>query len=127
MPERIFIRHDLPAPFSPTIASTSPELSSNWTPLRAWTPGNDLAIPETSRRALTAGSRVRPKTPRRKVGGSPSSAIVGENGAGKSCLMKILSGIYTRDAGTIILDGKEVHIDNPRAAQRLGVSIVHQE
>src|SRR5665647_3253748 len=67
MPERIFIRHDLPAPFSPTIASTSPELSSNWTPLRAWTPGNDLAIPETSRRALTAGSRVRPKTPRRKV------------------------------------------------------------
>jgi len=54
-------------------------------------------------------------------------AIVGENGAGKSCLMKILSGIYTRDAGTIILDGKEVHIDNPRAAQRLGVSIVHQE
>src|SRR5665647_420814 len=54
-------------------------------------------------------------------------AIVGEHGAGKSCLMKILSGIYTRDAGTSILDGKEVHIDNPRAAQRLGVSIVHQE
>lgn len=54
-------------------------------------------------------------------------AIVGENGAGKSCLMKILSGIYTKDAGTIVLDGEEVQIDSPKAAQRLGISIIHQE
>lgn len=53
--------------------------------------------------------------------------LVGENGAGKSCLMKILSGIYTRDAGTIVLDGKEVHMHSPRAAQALGISIIHQE
>jgi ribose transport system ATP-binding protein len=53
--------------------------------------------------------------------------LVGENGAGKSSLMKILSGIYTRDAGSILLDGEEVVIDGPKAAQRLGISIIHQE
>ena len=35
-------------------------------------------------------------------------ALMGENGAGKSTLMKILTGVYTRDAGTVIVDGKEV-------------------
>lgn len=54
-------------------------------------------------------------------------ALVGENGAGKSSLMKILSGIYTKDAGTILLNGQEVDIDSPKTAQRLGISIIHQE
>ena len=53
--------------------------------------------------------------------------LVGENGAGKSSLMKILSGIYTKDSGTIVLEGNEIEIDNPRAAQELGISIIHQE
>jgi ribose transport system ATP-binding protein len=54
-------------------------------------------------------------------------ALVGENGAGKSSLMKILSGIYTRDAGTVYLEGKPVDINGPRHAQELGIVIVHQE
>ena len=54
-------------------------------------------------------------------------ALVGENGAGKSSLMKILSGIYTKDSGSIFLEGQEVHIDSPKAAQDLGISIIHQE
>lgn len=54
-------------------------------------------------------------------------ALVGENGAGKSSLMKILSGIYTKDSGSIFLEGLEVHIDSPKAAQDLGISIIHQE
>lgn len=54
-------------------------------------------------------------------------ALVGENGAGKSTLMKVLSGIYTKDAGQILIKGKEVEIPNPRAAQNLGISIIHQE
>src|SRR5680860_325842 len=53
--------------------------------------------------------------------------LVGENGAGKSSLMKILSGIYTKDSGTIVLEGREVEIDSPKAAQELGISIIHQE
>ncbi|WP_151524009.1 sugar ABC transporter ATP-binding protein [Serinicoccus kebangsaanensis] len=54
-------------------------------------------------------------------------ALVGENGAGKSTLMKILSGIYARDTGTISIDGEQVEIAGPRAAQELGISIIHQE
>ncbi|MDR7233707.1 sugar ABC transporter ATP-binding protein [Agrococcus sp. BE272] len=53
--------------------------------------------------------------------------LVGENGAGKSTLMKILSGIYQRDAGSIRVDGQEVEIPGPAAAQALGISIIHQE
>jgi len=54
-------------------------------------------------------------------------ALVGENGAGKSTLMKILAGVYRRDAGRIRLNGTDVDIPTPRAAQQLGISIIHQE
>jgi ribose transport system ATP-binding protein len=54
-------------------------------------------------------------------------ALVGENGAGKSTLMKILAGIYAKDAGVILYQGKEAVIPNPRAAQHLGISMIHQE
>ena len=54
-------------------------------------------------------------------------ALVGENGAGKSTLMKVLAGVYTKDAGHIIYKGHEVDIPNPRAAQLLGISMIHQE
>jgi ribose transport system ATP-binding protein len=54
-------------------------------------------------------------------------ALVGENGAGKSTLMKILAGIYAKDAGVILYQGKEAEIPNPRAAQHLGISMIHQE
>jgi len=53
--------------------------------------------------------------------------IVGENGAGKSTLMKIIGGIYTKDAGTIYLDGQEVSISSPSEAIVNRISIVHQE
>ena len=54
-------------------------------------------------------------------------ALVGENGAGKSTLMKIVGGIYHKDAGRMLFDGQEVEINNPRQAQDLGISIIHQE
>lgn len=54
-------------------------------------------------------------------------ALVGENGAGKSTMMKILNGIYSKDKGQILLEGKEVHIENINQAQELGISIIHQE
>ena len=54
-------------------------------------------------------------------------ALMGENGAGKSTLMKVLAGVYQKDGGTIKINGQEVEISGPRAAQALGVGIIHQE
>ncbi len=54
-------------------------------------------------------------------------ALLGENGAGKSTLLKILSGIYRADTGEILIDGKSVDLRNPKAAQRAGIAMIHQE
>jgi ribose transport system ATP-binding protein len=54
-------------------------------------------------------------------------ALVGENGAGKSTLMKLLSGIYTPDAGDFLLEGAPFVPSSPKHAQELGISIIHQE
>lgn len=54
-------------------------------------------------------------------------ALMGENGAGKSTLMKILTGIYQRDAGTINYLAKNVEFANPKVSQEAGLSIIHQE
>ena len=54
-------------------------------------------------------------------------ALVGENGAGKSTLMKVLAGVYQKDAGEILLDGRPVEIGSPHAAQGYGIGIIHQE
>ncbi|MCP4405981.1 MAG: ABC transporter ATP-binding protein [bacterium] len=53
-------------------------------------------------------------------------AILGENGAGKTTLMNILYGLYHPDEGQILVNGREVRIDTPRAACRLGIGMVHQ-
>lgn len=54
-------------------------------------------------------------------------ALMGENGAGKSTLMKILTGVYTRDAGTVIVDGKEVVYNNAQEAEKEGIVFIHHE
>jgi ribose transport system ATP-binding protein len=54
-------------------------------------------------------------------------ALLGENGAGKSTLMKVLTGVYQKDSGKIFLNDEEVNILNPKDAQKLGISIIHQE
>ena len=53
-------------------------------------------------------------------------ALLGENGSGKTTLMNMLSGIYKPDSGTILVDGKEVSINSPEDAKRLGIGMVHQ-
>jgi ribose transport system ATP-binding protein/rhamnose transport system ATP-binding protein len=54
-------------------------------------------------------------------------ALVGENGAGKSTLMHIVAGVYTSDAGRMLLDGAPYAPSDEKAAQRLGVAMVFQE
>ncbi len=55
------------------------------------------------------------------------TALVGDNGAGKSVLTKCIAGIITPDAGRLIWEGREVSIPNPREASRLGIEVVHQD
>jgi D-xylose transport system ATP-binding protein len=52
--------------------------------------------------------------------------LLGHNGAGKSTLIKVLSGAYKRDAGTILVDGREAEINNPRDAKALGIETIYQ-
>jgi methyl-galactoside transport system ATP-binding protein len=54
-------------------------------------------------------------------------SLMGENGAGKSTLMKCLFGIYKQDVGEILLNGKNIIIDNSKAALDHGISMIHQE
>lgn len=54
-------------------------------------------------------------------------ALVGENGAGKSTIIKILSGFYSNDAGEIRLNGEKVNIRNPKNAIDLGINTIYQE
>ena len=53
-------------------------------------------------------------------------ALLGENGAGKSTLMSILFGLYQPTSGKILVNGKEVKINNPNDANELGIGMVHQ-
>ena len=55
------------------------------------------------------------------------TALVGENGAGKSTIVKVLTGIYQPDGGTISVDGKEIDFPNALAASAAGVTAIHQE
>ena len=56
-------------------------------------------------------------------------ALMGENGAGKSTLIKVLTGVYEKDAGSIEIEGcpGEAHIHSPQQAQNIGISTVYQE
>jgi ribose transport system ATP-binding protein len=59
--------------------------------------------------------------------GGEVHALVGENGAGKSTLIKIFSGLLRLDRGQLRVDGRDVRLDRPAAAQRLGIGTVFQE
>src|SRR4029077_8732813 len=55
------------------------------------------------------------------------TALVGDNGAGKSVTIKAIAAIHTPDSGQILFNGRPVHIHTPRDASALGIETVHQE
>lgn len=54
-------------------------------------------------------------------------ALIGQNGAGKSTMIKILTGVYLRDGGTITFNGHDSTLLNPREAQAAGIATIYQE
>ena len=54
-------------------------------------------------------------------------ALMGENGAGKSTLIKVITGVYEKDAGRIDLNGRPIHFKSPQEAQNMGIGTVYQE
>jgi ABC-type sugar transport system ATPase subunit len=53
--------------------------------------------------------------------------LVGDNAAGKSTLMKVLSGAYIPDTGEILINSKKAHITNPEDSRHLGIEMVYQD
>ncbi|WP_372663277.1 sugar ABC transporter ATP-binding protein [Cohnella sp.] len=53
-------------------------------------------------------------------------ALMGENGAGKSTFIKIITGVYTPDAGEIYVNGQKAEFKNPRDAKKLGIAAIYQ-
>jgi simple sugar transport system ATP-binding protein len=53
--------------------------------------------------------------------------LVGDNSAGKSTLMKILTGAYLRDAGEILIDGRPVHFRSPHDSRDAGIEMIYQD
>jgi rhamnose transport system ATP-binding protein len=54
-------------------------------------------------------------------------ALLGENGAGKSTMVKILAGVHEPDAGEVLLDGHPVTLASPAAARDAGIAVIYQE
>ena len=53
--------------------------------------------------------------------------LVGDNAAGKSTLMKVLSGAYIPEEGEILIEGKKVHLTDPLNARKMGIEMVYQD
>jgi rhamnose transport system ATP-binding protein len=59
--------------------------------------------------------------------GGEAHALLGENGAGKSTVVKILAGVHQPDAGQLLIDGQPVTLHSPAAAQAAGIAVIYQE
>jgi simple sugar transport system ATP-binding protein len=62
-----------------------------------------------------------------QVGANEVTCVLGDNGAGKSTFIKILSGVHRHDAGELLIDGEETHFGSPREAKERGIATVFQD
>jgi simple sugar transport system ATP-binding protein len=62
-----------------------------------------------------------------QVGAGEVTCVLGDNGAGKSTFIKILSGVHRHDEGQLLVDGEETHFSSPREAKEQGIATVFQD
>jgi simple sugar transport system ATP-binding protein len=62
-----------------------------------------------------------------QVGAGEVTCVLGDNGAGKSTFIKILSGVHKHDEGEYLLEGEEIHFNSPREAKERGIATVFQD
>jgi rhamnose transport system ATP-binding protein len=70
-------------------------------------------------RALTDGSI--------ELRAGEAHGLLGENGAGKSTMVKILAGVYRPDSGTLLIDGEDAQLNSPAVARDAGIAVIYQE
>jgi simple sugar transport system ATP-binding protein len=61
------------------------------------------------------------------VGAGEVTCVLGDNGAGKSTFIKILSGVHRHDEGQLLVDGEDTHFSSPREAKERGIATVFQD
>ncbi|AMM18827.1 D-ribose transporter ATP-binding protein [Frondihabitans sp. PAMC 28766] len=105
-----------------TPASTGPEPSGSSRPAASGPP-----VLELDRVAKSFGSVVALTSASLTVQASSIHALVGENGAGKSTLIKIVAGLYHRDAGEFRLRGESVDFSSTAQAKAAGIAVIYQE
>jgi simple sugar transport system ATP-binding protein len=62
-----------------------------------------------------------------RVGAGQVTCVLGDNGAGKSTFIKILSGVHRHDEGQLLVEGKDTHFNSPREAKERGIATVFQD
>ncbi len=91
------------------------------------TPGSAMPVLELSRIAKAFGAVIALTNGTLALRGGSIHALVGENGAGKSTLVKIMAGLYQRDAGEFRLEGESVDFRSTAEAKAAGIAVIYQE
>src|SRR4051794_34611492 len=85
------------------------------------------ALVETDAICKYYGNIVALKDVSATVNAGEVTCVLGDNGAGKSSFIKILSGVHQHDAGRLLCEGDEVHFTSPRDARARGIATVYQD
>ena len=88
---------------------------------------NGAALLEVRNVSKYFGNVVALKDVSVKVGNNEVTCVLGDNGAGKSTFIKILSGVHQHDEGELLVDGEETHFNSPREAKARGIATVFQD
>ena len=87
----------------------------------------DVPLLEVRHVSKYFGSVIALKDISMEVRAGEVTCVLGDNGAGKSSLIKILSGVHTYDEGEFLVEGKPVRFSGPREARAAGISVVFQD